>query len=59
MKWYAILNTATGQFYQFLPTSEISTDLEQTKSVARQLNEAMVPEFQNFSVVTVILNPEV
>lgn len=56
---YAILNTQTGQFWQFLPTSEVCTDVEMTKDVARQLNAAMAEGHQNFTVVTILFDTEI
>lgn len=51
---YAVFNTLTGQFVG--PTS---ADAEEAKDLARTLNLAMKPEFQNYTVATITFDPEV
>lgn len=51
-KFYAVYNTEQDTFTGLM-------NLADAKSVASELNAAMKPEFQNYTVVTVIFDSEV
>lgn len=53
-KKYAVLDTALNQFLAIGVT-----DKESAKNEAARLNAAKKPQFQTYTVVTVIFDPEV
>ena len=53
-KKFAIFNTATNQFSGF-----VYDDATDAKLNARALNLALKPQFQNYTVATIIFDPEV
>lgn len=55
---YAVYNTDTEQFYTRGDGATLMP-VESAKTLASNLNSAMKPEYQHYTVVTVIFNPEV
>lgn len=53
-KKYAVLDTALNQFVAIG-----ATDKRSAKAEATRLNAARKPEFQTYTVVTVVFDPEV
>ncbi len=53
-KWYAVFNTATNEFY-----GKPNLDKLRIKNEASFLNAAMKPEYQTYTVATIILDTEV
>lgn len=58
VRQYAVYNTGTKQFYT-LGDGETVMSLLSAKRLAADLNNQMKPEFQNYTVVTIIFDPEV
>lgn len=59
MKFYGVFNTDIQGFVPLGTGSTLSTEVGEAKALARSLNAAMKPQFQTYTVVTVIFDPEV
>lgn len=53
-KHYMVIETRTGQQW-----GQLTTDVKAAKAVSAELNNNMKPEYQTYTVATVIFDPEV
>jgi hypothetical protein len=59
-KFYAVYNSGIGAFvFAGGLDNGITDDKEEAKRVAREFNGAMKPDYQTYTVATVVFDPEV